>query len=679
MAHVSTAQIRNIALLGHAGCGKTTLTEALLAASGEISQAGSVEKGNTVTDFDEAEVQLKHSVDCGLCSFDHGGVHVNLIDLPGYPDFYNRSIAVLPAIETAAVVINGQTGIELIAQRVMNAAAKRQLCRLIIINKIDIAAPELGNLLNEIQSLFGKQCLPLNLPASNGSEVIDCYFNPTQRKTDFLSVSEAHEALIDQVVEVDEKLMEMYLEQEESLTAEQLHNPFEQALREGHLVPVCFVSARTGAGIDQLLRIFEALMPSPLEGNPPLFLKGRENKPVKISQQPDDHIIAHIFKVIINPFYGRLGILRIFQGTIRNDSQLYIGDGRKPYKIGHLLKLQGKKQMPIPFGGPGDICAVAKIDEVYYDAVLHDHHDEDLFHLKQMSFLPPMYGLAIKSTRLGNEQKLSETLYKMAEEDPALLIEHRLSTDETILRGSSELHLRTVLDKMKSQFQLEVETRLPSIAYAETITRAAEGHYRHKKQSGGSGQFGEVYLRVEPLARGEGIEFVNKIKGGTIPSQYLPAVEKGVFQAIDSGSYAGYPLQDIRVTVFDGKHHAVDSKEIAFVLAGKKAFFDAVEKANPIVLEPVVDMIVNAPGENAGDISGDISSMRGMIVDTKTRNNNLMEFKCQVPLSEVIDYQTRLNSITGGSGTFTMELACYQPVPESVNNELHRRFQKATD
>jgi elongation factor G len=248
--------------------------------------------------------------------------------------------------------------------------------------------------------------------------------------------------------------------------------------------------------------------------------------------------------------------------------------------------------------------------------------------------------------------------------------------DETILRGSSELHLRTVLEKMKSQYQLEVETRPPSIAYAETITQPAEGHHRHKKQSGGSGQFGEVFLRIEPLARGEGIELVNKIKGGTIPSQYLPGVEKGVHQAIESGVFAGYPMQDLRVTVYDGKHHAVDSKEIAFVLAGKKAFIDAIDKAKPIVLEPVVTMQINAPGEFTGDISADIASMRGMILGSKTRTNNQVEFDCQVPLSELTDYQTRLTSVTGGVGTFTMEFACYQPAPESVQAELHKRFKR---
>ncbi len=678
MVWYQTENIRNIAILGHAGSGKTTLTEALLAASGEITHQGSIEKGNTVCDFDKNEIQLQHSTDCSVCSFDHAGAHVNLIDSPGYPDFYNRSIAVLPAVETAAVVMNAQTGVELISRRIMDAAAKRNLCRLIIINKIDIADTNLSTLFEQVQSAFGKACLPLNLPAEQGRKVVDCYFSPSDQVTDFSSVTEAHDALIDQVVEVDDELMETYLEQEQSLSPKQLHKAFEQVLREGRLVPICFVSTRTGAGIDLLLKIFEELMPNPFEGNPPIFLKGLEDKAVHISQKKDDHVLAHVFKVIINPYYGRLGLFRIHQGTIQNNTHLYIGEGRKAFKVGHLLKLQGKHPKELSEGISGDIGAVAKVDEVYYDAVLHDHHDEDLFHLKQMNFLPPMHGLAISTTRQGDEQKLSEALAKLIAEDPGLHIEHRANVDETILRGSSELHLRTVMDKMKSQYQLDVKTSLPSIAYAETITQSAEGHHRHKKQSGGAGQFGEVLLRVEPLQRGSGIEFVNKIVGGVIPSQFIPALEKGVHHAIDSGVYAGYPLQDIRVTVHGGKFHAVDSKEIAFVMAGKKAFINAIEKAHPIVLEPVVNIQINIPDINTGVINANISTMRGLITGSSTLNNNRVEVDCQVPLSEMNDYQTRLNSETGGEGTYCMEFSHYQPAPDKMQRSLHQAFKKET-
>ncbi len=674
MTHYKSEDIRNMALLGHAGSGKTTLTEALLARAGEISQCGSVIKGTTVTDFEPSEIELQHSIECGLCNFDHANKHVNIIDAPGYPDFYNRSISVLPAVETAAVVINAKMGIELIAQRCMEAAKKRNLCRMVIINKIDVEQTHLEEILEAVQDAFGSECLPLNLPADNASKVVDCYFKPEPVETDFASVNQAHDALVDQVVEVDEALMEVYLEQDSSLNPEQLHDPFEKALREGHLIPVCFVSAKTGAGLDLLLRTIEDLMPNPFEGNPAEFLKGSEDLPVTLSQQAHDHVLAHVFKVIINPFFGRLGIFRIHQGTISQHSALFIGDSKKPFKVNHLLKLQGKEHFEITSGIPGDICAVSRVDEMEYDCVLHDHHDEDLYHLQRMDLLPPMQGIAIKASKHGSEQKLSETLHKLVSEDPGLLVEHRANTDETILRGSSDLHLRTVLDKMRNMYNLEVETATPSVAYKETITQRAEGHHRHKKQSGGAGQFGEVFLKVEPLEQGQGIEFVNKVVGGSIPSQFIPGVEKGVHQAIESGVFAGFPIQDVRVTVYDGKHHSVDSKEIAFVQAGKRAFMEAIQKAKPKVLEPMVNMAIKVPAEKTGDITADIATMRGFVTGTDSLGNNRIEVSCEVPLSEVDGYQTRLSSETAGEGTFTMEFARYQQAPEKVQKQLHNAF-----
>jgi elongation factor G len=675
-----TQDIRNIALLGHAGSGKTSLAEALLFHSGAIKQQGAVEKGSTVCDFEAAEKELQHSIETALCHFDHKQARVNLLDTPGYPDFVNRSLAVLPAVETAAVVINAQNGIEFISKRTMEAAAERHLCRLIIINKIDAADTDLPTLLQQVQDTFGRECLPINLPAENGDRVIDCFFTPSDVTTDFSSISEAHDALVDQVVEVDEELMELYLEQEQSLDPEQLHDPFEQALRENHLIPVCFVSARTGAGIPELLDVMARLMPNPTEGNPPEFFKG-EGHEQAVEVMPDSarHTIAHVFKVVINPFFGRLGMFRIHQGTVNVNGQLFIGDGRKPFKVAHLYTMQGKQQEEIRRGIPGDICTVTKVDEILRDVVLHDHHDEDLFHLRAMNFPAAMFGLAVKTARLGDEQKLSEALHKLEAEDPALTVEHRANLDETVLRGASELHLRTVLEKMQSQYNVAVDTSTPGIAYRETITRAADGHARHKKQTGGAGQFGEVYLKVEPLQRGQGYEFVNSVVGGSIPSQYIPAVEKGIHQVLESGAVAGFPLQDIRVNVYDGKHHSVDSKEVAFVAAGKKALIDAIKSAAPIILEPVVDLVVTAPGTSMGDISGDLSSMRGLITGTKTMSNNFIEISSKVPLGELDNYQTRLNSETGGEGSFTVEFSHYDPVPSKLQQTLQSQFKHADE
>ncbi|MBT8136201.1 MAG: elongation factor G [Gammaproteobacteria bacterium] len=681
MSKYTSQQIRNIVLAGHAGAGKTLLAESLLEAAGAIPSKGELSRGTTVCDFDPKEKELGHSLETSLCHFDHDNIHVNLIDTPGYPDFLGRSIAVLPAAETVAVVVNAQSGVELSTQRIMEAAAGYGMCRMVIINRIDAPDADLHGVLRQVREVFGNECLPLNLPAGGGSKVADCFFEMSEEETDFASVAAAHTEMIDQVVEVDEKLMEIYLEQGEELSLEQLHDPFEQALRSGHLVPICFTSAETGVGVKQLLNVFEKLMPNPMEGNPPHFLKGEgsEAVPVDVAPDPDKHALAHVFKVTVDPFVGKLGIFRIHQGTITPNTQLYIGDARKPFKVAHLLALQGKEHVEVSRGIPGDIRAVAKIDEIEFDSVLHDSHDEDNYHLEPAAAPPPMYGLAIEPTRRGDEQKISEALHKLAAEDPTLVIEHNAVANETVLRGMGELHLRIVMERMKERYNVEIETHPPSIPYRETIRTSAEGHHRHKKQTGGAGQFGEVFLRIEPLARDEGFEFKNKVVGGSIPSQFIPAVEKGVRQVLAEGAVAGFPLQDIRVTVYDGKHHPVDSKEVAFVAAGKKAFTGAVSKAKPVLLEPIVNIEILAPSDSMGDIAGDLSARRGRISGNTVRPSGEVAIAGQVPLAELNDYQSRLKSITGGEGSYTMNFSHYDPVPPQTQKDLQSAFQPGND
>ncbi len=681
MTEYTTEAIRNIALVGHAGSGKTTLVEALLEHAGAIGAAGTVERGNTVSDFDAQERALQHSLEPSMCFLQTNGVHVNIVDTPGYPDFLPRALSVLPAVETVATVVDAQSGVELVTQRMMETAAERGLCRILIVNKIDAPDTDMAALVEQLQEAFGAQCLPMNLPGADGEQVFDCFFAPAEGTPAFSSVAEANTRIIDQVVEVDEKLMEMYLEQGADLDPEQLHDPFEQALREGHLVPICFVSARNGAGIEQLLQMIERVAPNPMEGNPPPFFKGEGDdvEQVAVKPDPDLHAIAHVFKITVDAFVGKMGVFRIHQGTVTPASQLYIGDARKPFKVGHLLRLQGKEHIEIERGIPGDICAVTKVDEIEFDAVLHDSHDEDNFHLRAVPLPPPMFGVAVAPAHRGDEQKLSDTLGKLAAEDPCLLVEHHAAANETVLRGTGELHLRVMLDKMKERYNVEVETHPPSIPYRETITGSADGHYRHKKQTGGAGQFGEVYLKVEAMPRGGGFEFVNKIVGGAIPSQFVPAVEKGVRQVLELGAVAGYPLQDVRVTVYDGKHHAVDSKEVAFVTAGKRAFMQAISEARPIVLEPYVELKITAPGESMGDITGDLSGKRGRINGTETKANGEVVIAALAPLAELEGYQSKLKSITGGQGSYTMAFSHYDPVPAKVQQELVAAFKPSDD
>ena len=674
-----TAAIRTLALVGQAAVGKTSLVESLLHRAGMIGAPGSLERGSTVCDFDPLERKYQHSLTSSLVHLDHRETRLHLIDTPGYPDFLGQSLAALEAVETAAVVVSATAGIETMTRRMMDWAGRRGLCRMLIVNKIDAQGVDLPDLVAQLREAFGKECLPLNLPAQGGTQVVDCFFNPSG-EADFSSVEAAHRALVEQVVEVDPAFVERYLEEGDVDPAE-LHVPLEQALREGHLIPICFVSARNGAGVAELLDVLVRLMPNPTEGNPPQFLKGEgeQARPLQAVPDPSQHVLAHVFKVTVDPYVGKMGVFRIHQGTVTRDTQLYIGDARKPFKVGHLFMLQGKDHVEVPSAGPGEICAVAKVDDLHFDAVLHDAPEDDHIHLKPLDFPVPVHGLAIEPRRRGDEQRLWDILQKLVDEDPCLKVEHVAVTNESVVHGLGELHLRVLLDRLVEVHRCEVATRPPRIAYRETITRAADGHHRHKKQTGGAGQFGEVFLKVEPLPRGSGFEFVDQVKGGTIPGQFIPAVEKGVRQAMDAGVVAGYPVKDVRVIVLDGKHHSVDSKEVAFATAGRKAFVEAMQQAAPIILEPVVSIEISAPEECMGDITGDLSTRRGQVNGTHALQPGWLAVTGQAPLSELNSYQSRLNSLTGGQGRYTIEFSHYDPVPPSVQQQLASQYKLRDD
>ncbi|MEW9898657.1 elongation factor G [Chitinivorax sp. PXF-14] len=679
MASYTVDAIRSVALVGHFDTGKTTLTEALLYRAGAIGSPGTVERGDTVCDFDPLEKDYRHSLSLALVNFSHQGAEVRLIDTPGYPDFIGNSICALAAADTALIVVNATNGIELTTTRMMDWAARRQLCRMIVINKIDAERVDLPSLLDELREAFGKEVLPINLPADHANRVVDCFFNPGG-EADFSSVAEAHRALVDQVVEVDEELMALYLEQGE-VAPEQLHAPFERALREGHLVPVCFVSARTGAGVAELMDVLVRLAPNPLEGNPPLLVKGEGETALSFHAEPspDKHVIAHVFKVIMDPFVGKMGIFRLHQGTLTRDTQLFVGSGRKPFKVGHLFRIQGKVYTEVDSLLPGDFGAIAKVEEIEFDSVLHDSHDEDQIHMKPLEFPTPMQGLAVEPKRRGDEQRISEVLHKLQMEDPCFKVEYHQATHETVMRGLGELHLRYILDRMAGQYHLEVATQPPRVPYRETITLTAEGHHRHKKQTGGAGQFGEVFLRVEPLERGAGFQFADEVKGGVIPGQFIPSVEKGIHQVLLAGPLAGCAVTDVKVTVYDGKHHSVDSKDVAFQAAGRKAFIDAIGKARPIVLEPVVAVEITCPEHAMGDITADLTSRRGQVTGTQSLSRGMAMVNGQVPLSELSNYAARLKSVTGGQGSYTMNLSHYDAVPQDVQLRLASEYKAAPD
>jgi elongation factor G len=682
MPAYSTAEIRNVLIAGHQSAGKTTLLEQLLHRAGAIASAGEVARGTTVSDFEKEEKQHGHSIYSTITHCDHLGRRLNLIDSPGSPELIGTALACMPAVETVMCVVNAASGIEVVTRRIMEAARLRNLPRVIVINKIDMPEIDLGQLVEQIRETFGGECLPVNLPAGGGTKVVECLLNKSG-DADILSVGAAHQQILDQVVEVDETLMEKYLGGQEP-NFEALHDPFEKCMDAAHVVPILFVSARDGVGVGELLEFMARWLPSPLEGNPQPFMidgPGGEEK-FDYTEGAETPMFAHVFKVTTDPFVGKLAIFRVHDGSLSGQSHVIIGHNKKPIKLGHVFHLQGKTHNEVNQIIAGDIGAVAKIEEIHVNDVLHDDHRLDTVHHQRDPMPVPMYSLAVAPKARGDETKLIAQLWKIAEEDPTFKWHTDRVTHEVVISGMGELHLRLVLERLEAR-GLHVTTKPPKIAYKETILDPAEGHHRHKKQTGGSGQFGEVYLRVQPLGDdeaahtrngGPGFDFVNEVFGGTIPGQYIPAVEKGVRDIMEMGAVAGYPLTNIRCVVYDGKHHPVDSKEVAFRSAGKWAFLDAIHKARPTLLEPVVRVEVTVPQDKMGAITGDLSGKRGRIQSTDPLPGNLARITALAPLGELLSYNAQVKSVTGGQGSFVMEFSHYDPAPTTVQQREAAAF-----
>jgi elongation factor G len=677
----ATGDIRNVLIAGHGAGGKTTLVDAMLTVSGTIGRKASVADQSSFSDFEKEEKEHGHSIYPTILHVDHLGKRINLIDAPGSPDLIGHAIAMMPAVETVAVVVNAQNGIEVVTRRMMEMAKSRNLPRAIIINKMDAPDINLAALVTQLQETFGPECLPINLPSGNRKAVVECLLN-SRGESDILSVPSAHTAILDQIVELDETLMDRYLGGEEPDYAA-LHAPFELAMDQAHLVPILFTNARDNIGVAELLDAIAKHFPSPEEGNPRPFLTyraaGAHGEPqneaaFEYHNDPKRPMLAHVFKVTADPFVGKLAMFRVHQGTVTGQSQVYLGTGKKPIKLGHVFHVQGKDHHETNRIIAGDIGAVAKIEEIHTGAVLHDDHALDFVHLRPLTMPTPMFGLAVTPRARGDETKLSIQLTRLAEEDPTFRWDTDRLTHEVVIHGLGELHLRLILEKLKNR-GVVVDTKPPKIAYKETIAASADGHHRHKKQSGGAGQFGEVFLRVEPLPRGTGFEFSNEVFGGSIPGQFIPAVEKGVRDVLETGVIAGYPLGDVRVAVTDGKHHPVDSKEVAFRAAGREAFKQAVLHAHPVLLEPIVKMEINVPHDKLGAITGDLSGKRGRIINTDIMPGGVARIEATAPLAEVMSYQSQLKSVTGGQGSFSMELSHYDPAPPNVQQQLAGQYK----
>jgi len=677
MAERTTENMRNVALVGHSGTGKTTLIEAILAHAGQISRQGSVEEGNTVCDYEPEEKVHGHSVGTAFVHFEHEGTEITLADTPGFPDLVGQALSVLPAVESAAIVVSADKGIQSMTRRLMQFVENRNLPHFIIVNKIDEHLDALEPLLASLKETFGGAVLPINLPTPKGDDVVDLW-EKTEGEVAFSSVAEAHQQIVDQCVESDEALMEAYLAQGH-LTPQQLHDAFEAALRQAHIVPVCFVSAKNGVGIAPLMHVIANLAPSPLEGNPRPFLhqEGDDLHDEPWFPKADAALppVAHVFKVTADQFVGKLAVMKVHQGTFTSATPLHLDGIKKPVKLAHILRVNGKKQDEVAEALPGDIVAVAKIEELAFDTVLHGQ-DIDHLRLKPLDMPRPMYGMAILPKNRGDERKFSSALHKILQEDPTVALERGGATGELVLRTIGELHMRIVLEKLQNRFGIEVETSPPKIAYRETIRGKAEGHHRHKKQTGGAGQFGEVFLRVEPLEDAEAdLEFADETVGGSVPKQFMPAIEKGIRKAMQEGALAGYPIHGVRVAVYDGKHHSVDSKEVAFVAAGRKAFLEAVRNASPAILEPIVDVEITAPSAAMGDINGLIATKRGQLKTSEYLPGDMAVIYAKAPLGEMSAFSSELKSITHGQGTFVLDYSHYEPAPAQVQQELQAAFK----
>jgi len=669
--------IRNIAFVGHGGSGKTTLGEAMLHAVGATTRLGSVDEGTCVLDHTAIEKERHHSVDPALAHVEHDGKAINIIDAPGYPDFIGGAICALGGTDTAVVVISATAGIEVNTRRMFNIAREANLPIAIVVNKIDGENVDLERLMNDITETFSNACRAMNLPTGGGKGVIDCFTNDSG-DADFGNVADAHTQLIENVIEADEELMEAYLGGEE-VAPDKLSAAFARAMVEGTVVPVLFTSAKQQVGISELMDAMAKYFPAPgdVKGQAVRLGEGDDAEEVEIAADASRPFVGQAFKITSDPFVGKLAWVRIFQGTVVPDTTYALRDGKKTVKIAHAFKVLGKDTEEVKQLVAGDIFALAKVEEIRCGDVLHEEA-KPMFRAS-LPAPTPMYSLAATPKSRGDEQKISEALNRLGEEDPTFTAVRDSQTNEMVVSGIGDLHLRIVLAKMKERFDLDVETKPPKIPYKETITAKAQGHYRHKKQTGGAGQFGEVYLRVEPMERGAGYEFVNELFGESIPRQFLPAIEKGVRDVLGAGAVAGYPFQDVRVIVYDGKHHPVDSKEVAFRTAGKYAFIDAIEKAKPAILEPIVNMEITVPAAHMGDIAGDLSGRRGRILGQDVLPGNMCVIKAQAPLAEVMQYNSQLRSVTGGRGNYSMELSHYEAVPGNVQRQIMAASQKAKE
>jgi elongation factor G len=683
MAHESPKRIRNVALVGHRGSGKTSVNEALLFSAGAVNRLGSVADGTTVSDSAADEKSRAMSISAGLSSFRWDDRKINLIDTPGEPSFVADALAALRVVEGAVFVVNGVMGVEVTTTRLWERASDLGLARIVFVNMLDRERADFFRSLDSLKEAFGPHVVATEIPIGAEHElqgVIDLidmkayrYDGAERENCEEIEIpddlraqaDEYREKLMDEVAEVSDALMERYLEGEE-ITHEETVSALKTGVTEGKVFPVTCGAATRNLGINRLLDAFVEDLPSPAKRGT-IEVDG-------VALEPDESkdMVAFVFKTLADPYAGRVNLFRVYQGVLKHDSHVFNTRAHVKERIGQLLVPQGKENEQADEFGPGDIGAVAKLKETHAGDVLAAKDEEIPLTLPEMP--RPVMAFAIEAKAKGDEEKMGQALRRLQEEDPTIDFHRDQQTGEQILAGITQIHVEVIVDRMKDRFGAEVELHPPHVPYREAIKSSAKAHARYKKQTGGRGQFADCHIEIEPLAEGD-FEFVNAIKGGVIPGGFIPAVEKGVVEAMLAGTIAGFPVRGVRVTVFDGQHHSVDSSEMAFKIAGSMAFKDAMESAKPTLMEPIMTVTVTVPEEYVGDVIGDLNSRRGRPLGMEPRGA-VTEVKAEVPMAELLEYAPDLRAITGGQGEYTMDLARYEEVPSHVAQQVVQRTQE---
>lgn len=711
MASYRVDDIRNIALVGHEVAGKTSLADTLLWKAKAVDRRGSVDDGTSFSDYDEEEKKQKYSIDTSILHLEHQGKVMNLLDAPGKPDFVGAALGALNAVETAAIVIAAPNGIQVNTRRMFSEAGKRGLARFLIINRLDGDNINFAALLKGIQESFGKGCVLFNAPVGVGPQfnAVVSVLNPPEASPAgcLVDVSEVRSQLIDAIVECDEGLMEKYL-MEGAVTGEELVGALPKALAAGTVIPIFCTSAKKDVGIAELLEALAKFALSPVQGKKRTAVKGSGDKATEVTLEASEsgEFVGQVFKTLSDKFVGNLSFIRIYAGKVTGDQGLVNLRTGKSSRTGGLLQMQGKTQKTVAEAIAGDIIAVAKVEDLGIGDTVSSNAQAPK--LPAPAYPTPMFGLAVEPKARGDEQKISLSLHKISDEDPTFKVTRDTQTKEMVINGMSQLHLDIVQHRLKRRFDLEVVTKEPKIPYRETITMDAEASHRHKKQTGGRGQFGEVHLRVYPLKdldisteeqlvekfankskfeklrmahydQDHNFAFLDSIVGGTIPNQFVPAVEKGCKELLERGALAGYRIQDVAVEVFFGKDHPVDSSEAAFKTAGRVAFKNAFLQARPVLLEPIVNLEVTVPSKYTGAILGDLNTKRARIENQDSLPGDLAVISGKVPLAEVTRYAAQLGSITQGQGSYTMEFSHYDMVPGNVQQQIVSKAKVAAE